>query len=231
MRVVKLALLAVCVSASAAVAQSVEPTPLLGCPDASPEEAAGVFQPYALNFPSPDQLPTASPGEIIFNGVPARLDAHKVAEFAHIGEAWQRFEEILPSMANKVMPEASILPDADIQGQDDETDLNVLTFALCFQGPGQDRDFSFMPAAQVDNVQGLRAGETAIVVPAQKYVVFNYEGLRSRIGDFRYALTSVYWPAQTSLVRANAPNIEIYGPDVTPTTDPVKMQLWVPVVQ
>ena len=214
----------IAVSSFEASAQSLlGTTPVGSCPDATPEEAASMgFQQVPMKMP---QFVQRSP--ITAEGFEARIAGHKSADFSKIDESFKSFSLEAPKMQNKLAP----LPDAQLFLFPEEgvpTTQRDPLYAFCFSYDAA--DWSFMPGAEVDGIgkNAAVAGLAPLTIPAQTYAVFEYDGPRADVANFRYTLTSAFWPV-SSVRRLESPNFEVYPNGDDGTADNVNMQMWVAV--
>lgn len=198
--------------------------PVGSCPDASLEEAQEMgFVIVPIEMPS-----FVRRDGISATAVEAVIDAHKVETFARIEDTFRLFLEQLPTIQEQIAPKK----DVDIFGSE-ATDDVVNTpsdpfFAFCYSF--SESSWSFSPGVEVASSldQLSLDGRSPIAIPPQTYAVFKYDGPRADIANFRYSLTSTFWPI-SKVLRTDSPNFEVYpmGDDGESTN--VQLQLWVAV--
>ncbi len=195
-------------------AQTILSSSQASCPDANrPEEEAGF---KVIEVPEPR---IERKGELRIAGVNASILAHKEKFFERIPQAWALLSQQLPQVENKTNTLSPFSATAEQGG--------YATYEICFGGRSN-RSFNFMPGVQVSDLESLRPGFTGIRLPPRNYAVFTFDGLREDIGNFRYSLTKVYWK-KSKYRRIAAPNIAVYPPSDDPSSEKVKMELWVAV--
>lgn len=189
-----------------AIAQEIFSDGLMACPDLKTD------QPEAKDF---KEVPTGDyrieqRGPMLFVGPDGMPRVHASTA---IPEAWQRFIDQLPNIQNKAAPAGE--PEA--------------TYGLCFQTEKGSEIFHYVPAAEVTNLDNIPSGFVGVVIPPRTYAVHTYQGPAEGMKDFRFSLTSQFWPQND--IRADAPNFEYYGPEFDPQSSNNKIEMWTPIKQ
>ncbi len=196
-----------------AAAQNLVTKSLGACPDATPEEAS-LFK--TVPVPEP-RLETVGPIQLAGKNI--ELAAHSTAEFARIPGAWKTVTQ----QVQKKAVENVIDPQGFVEGNQAPA---VPMFFACYTD-GTKGHFNLMPAVPVQAFGFMPSDFSGITLEGHKYAVFDYRGTSDGVGDFRYSLTTQYWP-KSSMTRADAPNIEVHLPDSDPP-NAVHMEMWVAV--
>lgn len=206
------ACLSTCMLLPSALAEDFRSNELGACPDATPDEAS-IFT--LIEYPPPTfaELP-----EITFVGARAFVDAHKTSSFEEIPKAYGRLAELMPSIQNAVNP-------FTVDGK--PAPGGPPLYEVCFSLLGE-TGFSFMPAVEVSEIDVLSEDADAVALPPQTYAIFRFQGPRADDGNFRYSLTSHFWP-NSSIQRLDMPNFAVYRPGDDGTSETTTFDLYVAV--
>ena len=180
------------------------------CPDA-PEEEAGIFKKVPVPDPRIDDR-----GEFAVEGSDANLAGHKLETFELIPKAWQQLNQAIPQMNDAVRPATPMA---------DGTPAAPNTYALCWGGDSA--SFHFMPGVEVTDLSSLMSGFSGVVVPANRYAVFAYNGPVTGTGDFRWSVGE--YMKSSAYSRKADPNFEIYQSGANAMAETIAMEFWIPI--
>lgn len=192
------------------------------CPDGTPDEARDLgFKQVPLKMPQ-----FVRRAELTAAGIEVRVTAHSTPTFNEMDETFKNLIPKIPLIDNRVLPKQ----DEDLLSDfhDDNQPAGPPVFAFCYSLDSV--NWSFTPGVEVSNdaTPPNLDNSSILVMPAQTYAVFEYDGARSDIANFRYSLTSKFWPLST-VRRVESPNFEVYPNGDDGVSQNVGMQLWVAV--
>ena len=144
--------------------------------------------------------------------------AHKANFFDDIGKAYTKL-----ASAEASLKDVMIVPFATTQSDNASYEI-----AVCYSKEGTE-GFNYMPAVAVSTEAKIPDGLSIMQVPQGKYAVFTYKGPASGTGDFRYSITTEYFPKST-LKRAPTPNLEINKAGIDPNDPNLIIEEWYPIL-
>lgn len=205
-------------------AQSRSGTRTIGsCPDATVNEARNMaFRQVPIKMPQ-----FVKRGELTAVGTESVVTAHVTPAFNEMDNNFKNFSQQIPNIPNIVTPKQ----DTDFlleSKSDTRIQPSSPMFAFCYSFDAV--NWSFTPGVEI--VGGANAsaldGQAMLTIPEQTYAVFEYDGPRADIANFRYSLTSRFWPV-SSVRRVESPNFEVHPNGDDGASEEVSMQLWVAV--
>lgn len=193
LKTLDLAVVGLLLTAPTGIALAAQPIsgPLGPCPDATAAEVS-LFKNVPVPSPRIEDL-----GEIKLAGMNVSTQAHKAAFFEDIGKAY----------AQLVQQEATLKSIMVVPFRTLESGGNMYEIAACFTQSGVD-GFSFMPSVAVSTYSGIPEAMNTMAIAPARYAVFTYKGPADGTGNFRYSITTDFFP-KSDLKRSPAPNLEV----------------------